>query len=345
MQRVKRICLAVLVAAMPSAVAVGQTFVENVSKVGTTAAPFLEIEVGARALGMGGAFTATADDISAIYWNPAGLAKVNQGQAGFVHTRWIADVNFDHVSTVIPVTPDMRLGAFVSTVTMDEMKVRTVQYPEGTGELFRASDLAFGLSFATRLTDRLTFGANGKYIYQKIWHMSASSVAADLGLLFRTPFHDVRLGMSISNFGPDMQMTGRDTKIYYDTDPTNPGNNERIPANLETEQWPLPLLFRVGLAGEVVRNRYGALTLAADAVHPNDNHEYVNLGAEFSYRDWAFLRAGWKTLFLADSEQGLTAGVGVKYRLNGNVGFIADVAYADFGRLENVMRYSLGILF
>ncbi len=345
MRTLYRTIAILLVAVLGCGTVMAQTFAENVSKTGTAAAPFLEIEVGARAIGMGGAFTATANDVSAIYWNPAGLATLKQGEADFVHTQWLAGIHFDHVAAAIPVTPEIWFGGFVSAVTMDEMEVRTIDYPDGTGELFQASDIAIGLSGAWRLTDRLTIGGNGKYISEKIWHMSASSIALDLGLLFVTPFKDIRLGMSVSNFGPDMQMTGRDTKIYYDLDQTNPGNNDRIPANLETEKWSLPLIFRVGLAGEVMENRFGRLTLAVDAVHPSDNHEYVNLGAEFSYRDWAFLRYGWKTLFLEDTEQGLTAGAGIRYRLVGNTALVADIAYADFGRLENVVRYSMGILF
>lgn len=321
------------------------TYSNNVSKTGTTAATFLQIDVGARAIGMGGAFTATANDVSAVYWNPAGLATLTQGEASFVHTEWLADVNFEHVAVVLPASPDLWIGGFASLVSMDEMDVRTLDYPEGTGERFDATDFALGLTAAWRLTDRLTIGGNAKYISEQIWHMSASSIAADFGLLFLTPFADTRLGMSVANFGPDMQMTGGDTKIYYDEDPNNPGNNDRIPANLETEKWPLPLTFRVGLANEVIENRYGTLTVAIDAVHPNDNYEYINLGAEFSYRNWAYLRTGWRTLFLADSEQGLTAGAGIRYRLVGNSAFVMDIAYADFGRLERVVRYSMGMLF
>jgi hypothetical protein len=140
-------------------------------------------------------------------------------------------------------------------------------------------------------------------------------------------------------------MEGRDTKIYYDPDEQSPGNNDRIPAYLETGEWDLPLTFRVGLSKEVLQSVFGNLTIALDAVHPNNNYEYVNLGTEYNYRDWFFVRGGWKTLFLEDSEQGLTAGVGFRYGLVGNTAFIADLSYADFGRLENVLRYSMGIQF
>lgn len=322
-----------------------QTYISDVSKVGTVAAPFLEIGVGARATAMGGAFTAVSNDISGIYWNPAGLAWMKQGEAGFVHSEWLADISYDHIAGVYPIQPGIMVGGFISVVSMDQMKVRTLDYPEGTGEYFDASDLAFGISFASMLTDRLSIGANGKYIHQKIWHMSASSMAVDLGLLFKTPFKGIRLGMNVSNFGPNMQMDGRDTDVYHDIDPLDPANNPAIPASLKTDSWSLPLTFRVGLAMEAYKGSRDYLTVALDAIHPSDNFEYMNLGAEYVYSNWVYLRAGWKTLFLKDSEQGLTAGCGVKYRLNGSMAFLVDVAYADFGRLDNVIRYSLGIQF
>ncbi len=320
-------------------------YVANVSKVGTTSASFLEIGIGGRAVGMGGAFTAVASDISAIYWNPAGLARMKYGEATFMHTEWLADINFDHVAGVVPLSPGTMVGGFVSTVSMEDMMVRTIAVPEGTGEFFEAGDLAFGICFATMLTDRLSVGANGKYIHQSIWHMTASAMAVDLGLLFRTPFRDLMIGMSVANFGPDMKMEGRDTQIFHDIDPNNPGNNSQIPAHLDTEKWSLPLIFRVGLAMDMLHSPNGYLTLAADAVHPNDNYEYLNLGTEYNYRNLFYLRGGWKTLLLANTEQGLTVGAGMRYRMAGNVAFIVDIAYADFGRLENVIRYSLGVQF
>ncbi len=320
-------------------------YVSNVSKVGTTAANFLEIGVGSRAIGMGGAYVSVAEDVSAIYWNPAGLARLEHGEAGFVHTEWLADINFDNVSATVPMGNGMAIGAFVTTLNMGDMEVRTVEQPEGTGEMFQAGDMAMGVAYSAMVTRNLSLGVTGKYIHQRIWHMTASAMAVDMGLLFNTPFKGLTLGMSLTNFGPKMQMSGRDTQVYYDPDPDNPGNNELIPAQYELEEWPLPLTFRVGLSKDVLESAYGILKLSVDAVHPNNNYEYVNLGGEYNWRNWFFLRAGWKTLFLDDSEQGLTAGVGVRYGLVGNTALIADLSYAEFGRLEHVIRYSMGVQF
>ncbi len=343
--KLSRTYFAALLAILLIVPAAQAQFVSDVSKVGTTAASFLEIGVGSRATAMGGAFVAVANDASSIFWNPAGLARLPHGEALFVHAEWLADISFDNISGFVPLGNNMALGAFVTTVSMGEMSVRTVDQPEGTGEFFNAGDMAFGVSFASMLTDKLSIGATTKYVRQYIWNSDASAIAADVGLLFDTPFDKLRLGMSISNWGADMQMTGRDTRIYYDLDPNNPGNNERIQANLKTDSWSLPLTFRAGLSYPMDIGTNYRLLMAVDAIHPNNNYEYVNLGAELNARDWVYLRGGYKTLFLADSEQGITLGAGLRYRLQGNVAFIADITYADFGRLENVFRYSLGVQF
>src|SRR3990172_9747244 len=77
-------------------------FAQNVSKTGTTAANFLEISVGAPAMGMGGAFVSIANDASSLYWNPAGIAKANNYEALVTHTAWIAETNFDFAGLVLP---------------------------------------------------------------------------------------------------------------------------------------------------------------------------------------------------------------------------------------------------
>ena len=129
-----------LLAAIP---APGQT--GDVSKVGTTAAPFLEIPVGARAIGMGGAFVGTSDDVTALYWNPAGVARLNRSEAMFAHAEWIADMKFDYAGVALSLEEFGWIGLSFTSLSMGDMLVRTVDQPEGTGEVFDAGSFAAGI--------------------------------------------------------------------------------------------------------------------------------------------------------------------------------------------------------
>lgn len=315
----------------------------GVSKVGTTAAQFLKIGVGARAVGMGGAFVSVADDATAIYWNPAGISRLCRNEALVIHTSWLAGMSFDFAGVVIYTPHWGNFGVSLTSLSMPEMTVRTVEEPEGTGEMFGVGDLALGLSYASSLTDRFSIGFNLKYINQRIWHMSASTFAVDVGMLFRTDFNDMKIGMSISNFGGKVGYSGRDILVYYDFNPDFWGDNDRIIAMLHTDRWSLPLLFRVGISMDIVRHENNTLTVAIDAKHPNDNTENIDLGIEYAFK-WFSLRAGYSSLFLKDGEEGLTLGCGVKSHFGSSMVKL-DCAYTDFGRLQNAKRLSLSFEF
>jgi hypothetical protein len=317
---------------------------QNVSKVGMSAAPFLEIGVGARAIGMGGAFTGTSNDATALYWNPGGLTGLSRTEIILVHTDWLADIQFEFAGIVLPLGRTGTLGMSLTSLHMDDMKVTTVDYPQGTGEMFSVNDLALGLSYSLALTDRFSIGFTGKYIHQQIWKERANGIAIDLGTLFVTGFYGMRIGAVLTNFGSDMRMSGDDLLIYHDLDPTKLGNNERTFAELKTESWPLPLTFQMGIALDLLNNNWNQLTLALDAVHPSDNAESIHLGAEYGFQNWLFIRGGYRDLFLRDGEGGLTFGGGVIARFLGNFQVKVDYAFTDFGRLENVHRFSVGII-
>lgn len=338
----KRIVLGLIV----GLIAVGTTAVgQNVSKRGTTAATFLSIAQGARGMAMGGAFVAVVNDPSALYWNPAGLADVEG--IGFLvdNTSWIADIQYNYIGATVSAGPIGVLGLSVTMSNIGDMAVTTVERQDGTGEVFGVSDLAVGLSYGIKLTDAFAIGFTPKFVHQKIWKMSATAFAIDLGVKYRTPFEGFTLGMSISNFGTKMQMQGNNALVLYDPDPSGSGNNGRIPAQLATEEWELPLNFRVGLAYDLPLGEVGHLTLAADAQHPSDDYESVNVGGEFQFNDVLYVRGGYKTLFLADSEEGVALGLGVRQYVIGNVRLALDYAYQDFARLASVQKITLGVQF
>lgn len=319
---------------------------ESISKTGTTSAQFLKIGANARGASMGNAFTAMSGGISSMYWNPAGMTSIRKMEAIFLNSDWIAGIDYNYAAFGLNMGNNGIIGLSMTSLSTPEDVVRTVEKPNGTGEYFDANDLAINLSYARKLTNKFSMGGNIKYIRQNIWHANANSIAADLGALFITPFKDIRLGASLSNYGSDMQMSGRNQKFSVDPDPTNEGNVEFVNAAYETDKFPLPLIFRVGLSGEIINSDFSRLTFAIDALHPNDNVEWVNLGLEFASRDMFFLRGGISTLFREDTEEGLTLGSGFNYRLPGSSTQIKlDYSYSEFGRLKDVQRLSIGVHF
>jgi hypothetical protein len=322
-----------------------QSFVTNVSKKGTSAAAFLSIAQGAKAAGMGSAFVAISDDPSAIYWNPSGLTDIQGVGVIFDHTKWIADINYNFFAASYNMGNFGSVGISFLTSSMDDMPVTTILEPEGTGETFNVSDAMFSIAYAINLTNNFAIGFNGKFIHQKIWKMGGSAFALDIGVKYITPFDGAILAMSISNFGTKMKMDGTSALVLYDPDPQSSGNNNQIPAYLQTDNWELPLNFRVGIAYQPISSNNHKVTLAVDAIHPSDNYESVNAGIEYSFSDIFFLRGGFKSLFLQDSEESFTFGVGIKQLLLGNVSVQVDYAYGDFGRLKNIQKLSLNISF
>ncbi len=314
------------------------------TKVGTSAAQFLKIGVGCRAAALGGAYVAIADDAAALFWNPAGLASLTGNEIILMHAKWLASTNFNFGGVVVHVGNNT-LGASLTALDYGEWEVTTVDKPEGTGEIMGASDFALAASYARSLTDRFSFGFNVKYIQQNIWHMNSSSFAFDVGTLYITRFKGMRIGMSMANFGNKMKMEGKDNAVFHDVDPGLPGNNEAVGAYLDTHAWDLPLNFRVGVAMDLLSGEPLRWTVALDALHPNDNNEAINLGSEVMWNDLIALRGGYKALGRDDSEQGLTFGGGIHYPLTGATTVKIDYACSDWGRLEYVHWFSMGLEF
>ena len=316
---------------------------QEITKTGTTAAQFLKIDVGPRAVGMGGAFVANSDDATAFYWNPAGLASNYSREAYFNHISYFADINYDFAGFAIHIPDFGTVGTFVTVLSVGEMKVRTVENPRGTGELFDAGAFAIGVSYARNLTREFSIGINAKYIREHIWNESALGFALDIGTLYRIPvFNELRLAASISNFGTKMRMEGRDiTKLLQ----TGSSEENFVNTNIEMDEFELPLLFRIGVAADVIKENKNRITLAVDAVHPNDHTEYINTGIEYAWNEIFYLRGGYKSLFELDTEQGLTLGLGINYRIFETLGINVDYAYQDFGRLTSVHYFALGIKF
>lgn len=315
-------------------------------KVGTTAANFLGISVGARSAAMGGAYAAMAGDATSLYWNPGAVSRSGRSHAMFVRANWFLDTSFNWAGAVVKFGDANTLGLSFTSLNYGEEPVTTVFQPEGTGERFSAQDIAAGVSYARNLTDRFSIGGTLKYISQEIFNESATAVALDVGLLFITEFRDIRLGVSFSNLGSEMRLEGKDLIQRVDLDPTVTGDNETIVGLLKTDSFQLPVIFRVGVSGELIKYKENSrLTVSIEAMQPNDNSGVVNVGGEFAIHEMIFVRGGYKSLFREDSEEGLTFGGGVIWNFQDRASLAVDYAYADFGLLDNVQMFSIGLSF
>jgi len=308
-------------------------------KVGTTAAPFL------RAIGMGGAFTAVATDPSALYWNPAGISRNGKTEVLLERTNYLLGTKYNYFAGVLALDENNAVGLSVTNLAYGEDLVTSVGNPDGTGEKWTASDWAVDITYSRNLSDRFSIAGTGKMVVQRIWRESATGWALSAGLLYITPFNDLKIGMSIANFGTDMQLGGEDLFVTNDPDPSIKGNNKKIPAELQTNSYPLPLLFRIGLAMDLVSSDEGRITLAADALHPSDNAQSVNVGVEFSWNKLLFARVGYKSMFLTDREGGLTVGGGLSYDITSRFRLRLDYAYQDYGLLSNIQKFAVSVGF
>ena len=320
-------------------------FETEVSGIGTNAATFLEIGVGARAMAMGGSYAAVANDPTALYYNPAGIVWLRGMQVEVQHNEWLVGTKHDFIGLVLPI-PFMTSSIGISLINLDygEQPVRTVERPTGTGEQYSARDYAVSLSYALALTDRFSFGMTGKYISQRIWSEKGSAMALDLGIFYNTTVEGLKLGISMSNFGNKISLYGRNLDTTVDPDDKNE-NVDRVPVSYKTSAYALPLLFRVGISYEKSLGRLGNALITMDLNHPSNSTESINVGGEYGFGGTFFIRGGYENLFEKDHINGLTFGGGVDYQIPGSIGYRIDYAYTDWGILENSHRFSLGFVF
>jgi len=317
----------------------GSAFAQN-QNLGTSGAQFLQLPVGARSEAMGGAIVGLADDASAIFWNPAGIVKVNNVQAHFSYMNWFDLFDFNAASLVYNAGDIGTFGASMVLFTTDDMEITTEEQPNGTGRYFDAGDIALGISYAKYLTDRFSVGLTVKYIEQRIWNESASGVAFDIGTQYRLDFQNLTIAMCMSNFGPDMKFTGSDLEFLTRVDDNYP-TSRLVPSQLSTQEYPLPLNFQVGIGFDVFEYEFVKMKGAVDVTHPNDNAERAHFGTELSFFDRFFVRGGYKFNY---DDQDFTFGAGANVPLGGSAVYF-DYAYSLYDILPSVHRISVNLSF
>jgi len=301
-------------------------------RAGTSSGTFLRIGVGARAEAMGETFVAVANDPSAIYWNPAGLASLQGREAAASHVDWPADIHYDHLTVVIPST---RLSGSIG-VQLGILGTRIQETTElqsfGTGREFAYTDMVAGVAFARRWTDKLLVGFGVKLLHEDLGSQvggpTTNAMLFDVGSIFYLGLGSVRIATALSNFGSELRPSGSyvsavtgETRQYDGFDP--------------------PMTFHYGVAFEPIENKTTRITTAIEMNQPADNQQQLRTGMEWSYRRFLALRTGYN--FNADQLK-FSAGAGFAGEL-GSLRGTLDYAYTDGGVLGGINRLSLGVKF
>jgi Type IX secretion system protein PorV len=334
----RRIIFLVAVALLIRPALPGQT------KTGTTVGQFTIIEPSARSSAMGGAGVTSSAEAMAAYYNPAALGSMVQSDLQFTHNFWFGDIVLDQALAAFHLGERSTVGLAVTHLSSGDIDVTTVEHPLGTGERYSVTDLLLGAGFGMMITDRFSCGIQVNYATERIWHSSIGLFSVNLGTLYRLSEDGLRIGASLVNFGTKSAFDGTDLRVRYDLDASRYGDNGSLPAELLTDQFSLPIIFRVGAGYPWHIDGSNVVDLAVDAINPSDNSPAINIGAEWFFRRVFALRAGYAGLFQTDSEFGLTAGAGVIWDGLG-YDLRLDYSWAGHRRLGAVQRITVGFAF
>src|SRR5579859_1996767 len=162
----------------------------------TSGADFLRIDSGARSEGMGGAFTAVADDVNALTWNPAGLALLQHPEVGYLRMIYFSDVAYNFGGVALPIQEgENSFGLGAGIVNLGAASFDSTM---GVDSPISAGDNSFFLSGAYRVKNIISFGITGKYILRSLAGYNANAFGGDVGILF-TPTERLHIGAGVFN--------------------------------------------------------------------------------------------------------------------------------------------------
>ncbi len=292
----------------------------TVSKVGTIAASFLEIDVGARAVGMGGAFVAVADDATAIFWNPAGLAWLEGTEVMASLLPYIADIDVTYIAIGKQIEDFGTVALSIKVVSVGKIEETTELFPNGTGSVFEPTMAVIGLTFAKAVSTQVNFGITGRYIREEIFEVSASGLSFDFGFTYEPRIYGLTLGLAIRNYGPDIKFSGSGFERLD-------ANNRPVASSDAGAE--LPTSIDLGLAYNFMNNGLNSATMSTNFRSNNLSNDNWNSGVEYVYDERYSLRAGYNYSAQDNYLYGFSLGAGVSVDLGEDARLTFEYSWTD----------------
>jgi hypothetical protein len=317
----------------------------QVRKAGLNGAAFLKVGVGARNVGLGSASTSLTEDVSQMFWNPAGIALRNdQMQATFSYNKWIADLNHNAfgVSYKLADVGTIGIGAIMFGVKgipayrdIAPAALVSQQIDMATSGTYDYQDLSLQATFARNFSDQLSLGITAKYISESLDDMTKGAFAVDMGSIYNIGalgnfLYDWKISARLSNLGSGIK--------YYDVES------------------PIPITFSVGTSFKPLKDeKAGELLIAIDAVKPQDSPQLFYVGGEYTFGGFLSVRGGYKLNYsgaqddgtsaraaIKQSIEGLSIGGGVRLEMSGYI-LHFDYAMTSMDILDSVHRITLTV--
>jgi hypothetical protein len=366
----RNLALAALLSGVPVGLAAQTDINQDNTAYGTTAAEFLLFGAGARGTALGGAYSAIANDASALYYNPAGIALASRSNALIGTYDYVADTRYSWGGVMFPFSGGSRaVGLQGGTFGFKDQPVYTVEQPDGTGSTYSVSETFLGLSFAQNFSDRFAAGITAKAVLDNLGDASGNAFAVDFGTNFHSSLggHPIKFSFVVANLGTNLSYSGQ--AINTQTPREQIPGEQDVPSNpqpsqFRTKAFALPTTFRVGLAYDLITGDNSRLTAISDFNQPNNSSAGFVFGGEWMSQRLGGSAFGFAargsysytgannlnpvdpaTTALNDEEnlQGLALGGGLNYSGEGGFSLGLDYAWKYLGILGATNFFSVSI--
>ena len=286
-----RACGAMIFATALVSPAAAQQGTQDNTAYGGASGEFLLLGAGARGTALGGAYAALATDVTAMYYNPAGLAQLARPSVMLSTSKYIADTKYTWAGIAFPMAGGVRsVGISLGSFGFGDQPIYTLADPDGNGRTYSVRQTFISGTLSQNFSDRFSAGVTLKFINDRLGTAKASGVAVDFGTNFHASVgaRPIRASFVIQNLGTNLQHSGEDLIVGVTRQPplgTVDVPQEPQSAALSTSSWTLPVLFRVGVALDLVAQGSNHLTLLSEFTQPNNTKPGAGAGFEWAMQN------------------------------------------------------------